>query len=128
MIEQLQSEGTESYRTFGSPDELEGLVGDDLAVLMSERFIAPIRARRERRIITSAPLPSVPTSLLGREEDIDEVTKLLESPDVRLVTLTGPGGIGKTRLAVAVAQQLQDEYERGRGVRTPRIRHAAPSW
>ena len=53
------------------------------------------------------------TSLIGREQEIVEVTKLLETPEVRLVTLTGPGGIGKTRLAIAVGEQLNDRYPRG---------------
>ena len=44
--------------------------------------------------------------MLGREDDIAELSSLLESPDVRLVTLTGPGGIGKTRLAIAVGVAL----------------------
>ena len=58
------------------------------------------------------------TSLIGRQHDIDEVSNLLESPDVRLVTLTGPGGIGKTRLAIAVGEQL-DEPIRARTVFVP---------
>ena len=53
------------------------------------------------------------TSLIGREQDIAEVLKLLETPEVRLVTLTGPGGIGKTRLAIAVAERLDERYPRG---------------
>ena len=53
------------------------------------------------------------TSLIGREHDIVEVSKLLETPEVRLVTLTGPGGIGKTRLAIAVGEQLDDRYPQG---------------
>ncbi len=111
MIEQLQSEGTESYRSFRDPDELDRLVRDDLAVLLSERFLTPPDARDEPE--SAQPyrsLPAVPTSLLGRDEDIDEVAKILASPDIRLVTLTGPGGIGKTRLAVAVAERVQGEY------------------
>ena len=53
------------------------------------------------------------TSLIGREQEIVEVSKLLETPEVRLVTLTGPGGIGKTRLAIAVGEQLDDRYPQG---------------
>src|SRR5262249_56190607 len=52
------------------------------------------------------PLPAVTTSLIGREEDIGEVTGLLELSGGRLVTLTGPGGVGKTRLALAVGERL----------------------
>ena len=53
------------------------------------------------------------TSLIGRAHDIAEVVKLLEAPEVRLVTLSGPGGIGKTRLVIAVAEQLDDRYPQG---------------
>jgi predicted ATPase len=59
------------------------------------------------------PLPASTTSLIGREHDLDEVVSLAERPDVRLVTLTGPGGIGKTRLAVAAAQRLRDHFPGG---------------
>ena len=53
------------------------------------------------------------TSLLGREQAIDEVAGLVERPEVRLVTLTGPGGVGKTRLAVAVGERLRDRFGAG---------------
>ena len=53
------------------------------------------------------------TSLLGRERAVDEVAGLLERPEVRLVTLTGPGGVGKTRLAVAVGERLRDRFGAG---------------
>jgi predicted ATPase len=53
------------------------------------------------------------TSLIGREREIAEVSELLQSPEVRLVTLTGPGGVGKTRLAIAVGERLDDRYPRG---------------
>src|SRR5262249_56376006 len=53
------------------------------------------------------------TSLTGREQDIGEVTGLLRRPGVRLVRLTGRGGIGKTRLAVAAGERLRDRFGAG---------------
>ena len=51
-------------------------------------------------------LPAPLTSLVGRKRDIDTVCELLQEPGVRLLTLTGPPGTGKTRLSIAAAQQL----------------------
>src|SRR5215469_9515768 len=57
---------------------------------------------------THAALPTYLTPLLGREQEVQAVSALLARQEVRLVTLTGPGGVGKTRLAVQVASHLQD--------------------
>ena len=120
MIEELQTEGTDSYRSFGTPRELGRLVRDDLALLLSERFAAadsradrsaPPASNGDQRGPRSLPVTS--TTLIGREHDIVEVSKLLAKPDVRLITLTGPGGVGKTRLAIAVGERLDDRYPRG---------------
>jgi predicted ATPase len=107
-----------SYRHFGTPAELNRLVRDDLAVLLSERFAAarPAAAGTAPSLVSSRdprPLPVSVTSLVGRERDIDEVASLVSRLEVRLVTLTGPGGIGKTRLAVAVGERLRDRFEAG---------------
>jgi predicted ATPase len=100
-----------SYRTFRTPAELGRLVRDDLAVLLSERFAATVAApARPERARGPRPLPAGLTSLLGREEAIGEVAALLADPEVRLVTLTGPGGVGKTRLAVAGGERLRDRF------------------
>jgi predicted ATPase/DNA-binding CsgD family transcriptional regulator len=58
-------------------------------------------------------LPKPSTSLVGREREVAGIRQLLDAVDVRLVTLTGPGGIGKTRLALEVARSFQDEYAHG---------------
>jgi predicted ATPase len=60
---------------------------------------------------TNLPIPS--TQFLGREKEIIEVHGLLSRDDVRLVTLTGPGGTGKTRLALQAAGALSDHYPQG---------------
>jgi predicted ATPase/class 3 adenylate cyclase len=65
------------------------------------------------RGVRSVHLPTQLTALLGRESEIAATAALMERHDVRLVTLTGPGGIGKTRLGVASAERAADAYPDG---------------
>jgi predicted ATPase/class 3 adenylate cyclase len=69
----------------------------------------PLRARRAARVDLPAPL----TSLVDRDREVGEVVETLARPEVRLLTLTGPGGSGKTRLAIAVAERVAPAFPDG---------------
>jgi predicted ATPase/DNA-binding SARP family transcriptional activator len=59
------------------------------------------------------PLPAVPTPLVGREEELQRLADLLRRPEVHLVTVTGIGGIGKTRVAIEAARRLGSAFRDG---------------
>lgn len=69
----------------------------------------PLRTHDRR----SDTLPGQLTSLIGREHEVATVVRLLRRDTVRLVTFTGPGGTGKTRLALQVASELGDAFSGG---------------
>ena len=62
---------------------------------------------------THSKLPSPASSLFGREEDIQAVLEILSRTHARLLTLVGPPGVGKTRLAIQLAQTLETQFEHG---------------
>lgn len=69
--------------------------------------------RAEPQPWSAAAIPAQPTRLIGRAHEVQVVCEQLRRPDVRLLTLTGVAGTGKTRLALEVAAKLASEFARG---------------
>jgi predicted ATPase/class 3 adenylate cyclase len=95
--------GAHRLKDLAQPERLFQLAGPDL-----ESRFAPLKTLGA---VSSLPVP--PTPLVGRRSDLRELAALLRQPQVRLLTLTGTGGSGKTRLAVALARELADSFPDG---------------
>jgi predicted ATPase len=111
LLARIQDEGEVSYRNFSEPAELQQLVENDLAVLLSERFEMTQPGADEAPLAGVVPVPATP--LLGREQESAAVEDLVAGQGARLVTLTGPGGVGKSRLMVEAARRLAPGFADG---------------
>ena len=114
LLRRIQNDDKVSYKTFTDAGELSHLIVNDLALLLTERFNLTIQNKYSTAAFKPFHLiPSVPNILIGREKNVEEIISMLQQPSIRLVTLTGPGGIGKTRLAIETARRLQNSFPDG---------------
>ena len=108
MLTQLQAEGRMSYKTFADASELHDLLLDDLAALLTEHFTVDGQPDASGYVI-----PASATGLVGRDHDVRELSRLVRAERHRVVVLTGAGGIGKTRLALAVLERTRRHWRDG---------------
>ena len=133
LLDRIRDDDRASFKYFASPQELRRLVEADLATMLAERFdesrhqvpgggilLVPTpgessdggghRAQEGSALARldhdTGLIPSPLTGLIGREREMATIQSLVRLDTVRLLTLTGPGGIGKSRLAIAVARSL----------------------
>lgn len=118
LIRRIKDEERVSYRPFSDAAELKELIADDLALMLTERFAASSAATDSTPEPSSdaPPLSLAPVErgeLIGRTPQVELIAELLRRRDVGLITLTGPGGTGKTRLAIHVANTLGPSFGDG---------------
>jgi predicted ATPase len=131
LLERIMIDDRASFKTFETVAELRELVEADLATLLADRFdaagagLAPlgdmppdggtagIGHHAGGQEAASTPVPTPLTALIGRGKELDAITALLTQDGVRLVTLTGSGGIGKSRLAIEVGRSMRGVFPDG---------------
>ena len=95
--------GFHRLKDIDGPEHIYQLAGPGLA-----EYFPPLKSLGAA---TNLPVPVTP--LVGRDSDLEQLRALICQPGMRLVTLTGPGGVGKTRLAIDAAASLGDTFPQG---------------
>lgn len=133
LLDRIRDDDRAAYKYFETPKELARLVEADLAILLAERFDqsrlllsvdggtvstgpdeppATAPGLDAEQLLTPVRLPTPLTGLVGRDVDIAALHGMLVS-GTRLLTLVGPGGIGKSRLAIATARAAAPDFDDG---------------
>lgn len=133
LLDRIRDDDRAAYKYFETPKELARLVEADLAILLAERFDqsrlllsvdggtvstgpdeppATAPGLDAEQLLTPVRLPTPLTGLVGRDADIAALHGMLVS-GTRLLTLVGPGGIGKSRLAIATARAAAPDFDDG---------------
>jgi len=119
LLNRIRADDGVAYQRFSTPEELGELIENDLALLLTERFERAQQAQMAQAMAPTQPAPTPPrrpqlpaerSAMVDREQESADLCALLERDDVGLVTLTGPGGAGKTRLALHIAAKVEEQF------------------
>ncbi len=104
---------SESYATIDARAGDDRLLHGKIVATLEQVWLIPIASETSGlpELVWKVPAKSMP--LIGREEELARLRELLLSPQIRLVTLLGPGGIGKTHLGLQVAMELREHFADG---------------
>ena len=127
LLNRVRDDDTASYTPFSSTEQLAELIEADLATLLAERFDAARVGTRSAVEDAPAAVPEhipVPyTESVGREREVATLLDWLADRTQRVVTLVGPGGIGKSRLAIEVARSTGQPFDRVTFVQLEYVAH-----
>src|SRR5499433_1610491 len=112
MLGRIRNEDVTTYQKFSTAAELRDQLADDLAQLLTDHFAHPAK-RGASSSVQFAPLPRPRSPLIDHTEELARAQDLLKREDVCLVTVTGAGGVGKTRLAIEVATNIAALFANG---------------
>jgi len=122
LIAELERTGTASYKTFTTAAELEKQIGNDLAVLLTERFASEVAPRGDVRV------PHPASEFVGRWKELAELVSLVTDKGVRLVSLTGPGGSARRAWPSSSRASLRTSSPTAsRSCRSPHVRRTTSS-
>jgi len=111
LIKNIQDSNVACYQKFEKLEDLTDLIANDLAILLTERFQSGENRKEFIKPITNLPVQRTP--IIGRSREIQNLKEKLLIPELGLITLTGPGGTGKTRLALELGKELLSDFKDG---------------
>lgn len=111
LLDKIRENNSVCYKPFKNASELKELVENDLAILLSENF----QSRSEETATSPIfiDIPVTPYPLIGRDKDIESITKLITGANCKLINVIGTGGTGKTSLAIELANHLKYAFKNG---------------
>jgi predicted ATPase/uncharacterized membrane protein YiaA len=113
LIKDIEASNTACYQKFDTVESLSELLINDLAVLLTERFQSSEDKKTTIRLNPKTNLPILRSEIVGRTKEIKDLLEKLSLPDLGIITLVGPGGTGKTRLALEIGKKLLSDFKDG---------------